>query len=82
MGFESILAAGKACTGRTEAIPPMTKARLIDDVKPIAGVGGREWTVLVSTRDSYEFHHTTARRREAHRDVQQLANDERSSQIW
>jgi hypothetical protein len=42
MGFESILAAGKA---RTEAIPPMTKARVFDDVKPIAGGGGREWTV-------------------------------------
>lgn len=23
----------------------MTKARVIDDVKPIAGGGGREWTV-------------------------------------
>lgn len=42
MGFESILAAGKA---RTEAIPPMTKARVIDDVKPIAGGRGRERTV-------------------------------------
>jgi hypothetical protein len=73
-----LLAAGKA---RTEAIPPMTKARLIDDVKPIAGGGGREWTVSCFHPGLDSSFITTARQRESHRDVQQSADDEKASQM-